>query len=112
MVRYYLLTKVLASDLSSSYTSYQSWYLKCASGSSTFKEALTNCLSEIQKFLLYFVPAMAILSFVIAGVLFIAFSTNPDKLKLPKSIIFYTILGLAIAFGAEILLEIVKYIFG
>lgn len=112
MAGYYLLKKILAADMGSYYSSYQSFYLKCAKNASTFEEALTNCITSIQNFLLYFVPSIAILSFIIAGVIVIFYSFQPDKIRIAKTIVFYTVLGLLVVFGIEILLQVVKYIFG
>jgi len=98
-------------DLGTFYTSYQKYYLKCASGTASTKEALENCITFLQKFLIQFLPSIVILALVIAGVLYIAFSTQPNKLNIPLKIVKYTLIGAAIILGASILFEIIKYIF-
>ncbi len=107
-----ILIKVLAANLGESYTSYQSYYLKCASGAQSVSEALTNCIVAVQKFLINFALIITPLSLVISGFLAIIFSTQPSKMKIVKDIIQYTLIGLGIILGAEIILQIIKYIFG
>ena len=91
------------------YESYKKYYLKCATG--TPKEALENCILEFQKFILQFLPLIVVLAITVAGFLYILFSRQPEKLKIPIKVITYTLIGTAIVLGANIILSIIRYIF-
>lgn len=55
-----------------------------------------------------YVGALAAVCFVIyAGFLFVTASGNPEKLKIAKNTLMYTLIGIAILFGAQIIVSIV-----
>ena len=68
-----------------------------------------GCLVDnIVKFLLFKLAApLAVISFLIGGILMITAAGNQNQLERGKSIFYYTVIGIVIAFGAWLIVNLI-----
>jgi hypothetical protein len=75
-------------------------------------ESFEELINNIINFIFYFALAFAPLMFIIAGFYFITAAGEPEKIKTAQTIIWYTVIGLAIVILAKGIIVVIKNIFG
>lgn len=67
--------------------------------------SVASILQNILSFLLSIIGVLAIIAIVISGLLYLTAAGNPKQIEVAKKLLFYSIIGIIVAFGALVIVS-------